>query len=826
MRRQLLTQVPAMSLAAALCLTPAVTRADAASGAGASYPLAQPDAAAHAPRASAARTHRTLLAQTEAPTGAGARAQPVSGRDMLKEVIVTAERRAENVERVPLTDLALGSRELMERSIEDPNDLQTAVPGLTVSQGGSSGFINYSIRGQGVDMYTNSPPSVLTYIDEAQISTPLVDQLYDLQNVQVLKGPQGTLFGRNTTGGAILYQTAMPDKTFGGYVSVQYGNFESKLARFAVSLPINSVVALRLAGAYGGGGAYEYNLATGSYMGDQNKKSVRATLVLTPGDGLKNTTVLQQSWQGGQNTPPDLWSAYPCGATYRGRPLVATAACYYTSIDPLFNEYIAAHPNIYQGGVLAFLQYEKAIGPWQTDVNAPFFNQARSTVAIDTTSYEVSPELTLKNIASYNDSWSSDGFDYDGTPYPIFQTGGTPSANATTIVDPQGFFQLDRQISEEIQAQGKILADRLVYTGGFYYMDELLHVHSPLEAFDFSPIAAGLAFDYGAHMYDRSEAGYLQGTYKLTGKLSLTGGVRYTWDQLSAIQDPDSTFAPGNQSMSESDPSWTAGIAYQALPSLMLYVTTRGSWRAGGYNYSVIPINATGATGGDEFLPETTHDVEAGMKYSGNGLGVPFAFNADIYNQWIKDVQNAAYVIGLSGTSTLLTANVPAMEVSGIEAELQLQPLEWLQLGLEESYADARYTNGNVTLLGSTVSYGPVDNTPRWTGSFFAEVTHALRNGAGMLRLRGDAYGQSETPFSSVGNTEAPFTTLPGYGLANFRLSWGGILGSDFTAALYVRNAFDKEYYQGGNPEGPSLGVNYVDPGMPRMYGAEVRWDF
>ncbi len=756
----------------------------------------------------------------------GASQQTVPGPQMLKEVIVTAERRSENIEKVPLSVTAISGKDLQSQFIQNVNGLQAAVPGLTVSQGGNSNFLTYSIRGQGVDIYTNSPPSVLTYIDQAQITTPSVNQFYDLQSIQVLKGPQGTLFGRNTTGGAILYQTAMPGKTFGGYISAQYGSFNSRQVQFGLSLPINSVAALRLAGSYAGGGAYEYNIGTGRFVGNEDKKSLRATLVLTPFAGLKNTTVLQQSWQGGENTPPVLWSAYPCGATNNGHPLVTTAGCYYTSANPFFSAYLAAHPNIYQGGAVAFAQYERTVAPWTTDVNVPYFHQARSSIAINTTSYEVSPALTLKNIASYNDSWTNDGFDYDGTPYPIFQTGGTPSANATSVLNPQGFFQLYRQVSEEVMAQGRVLNDRLIYTGGFYYMDQLLHIHSPLYAFDFSPLAAGLAFDYGAYMYDRSEAGYLQGTYKLTDKLSATAGVRYTWDQLSLTEEPGSAFGPAHQSSRESDPSWTISLSYQALPTLMFYATTRGSWRAGGFNYSVTPLNATGANGGDEFLPEKTHDVELGVKYSGNEFGMPLMANADVYNQWVTNVQRAAYVLGLGGTSTLLTANVPSDEISGIEAQFKVEPLAWLQFGADGSYADARYTNGRLSLLGSTLNYGPVASTPRLSGSLFAQVSHRLENDAGLLTLRGDIYAQSRMPFSNEGYTEAPLTTLPGYGLVNFRLAWDDMLGSGVTAAFYVRNAFDQQYYVGGNPEGPSLGVNYVDPGAPRMFVGEVRWDF
>jgi iron complex outermembrane recepter protein len=757
---------------------------------------------------------------------AASSAESDSGSTAIEEVIVTARRRAEDVEKVPISVEAIGGAELKSRGIVDDNDLQLSVPGLTVGAGGNSNLITYSIRGQGVDTYTNSPPSVLPYIDEAQITSPSVGQIYDLESIQVLKGPQGTLFGRNTTGGAVLYQTAKPDDQFDGYVLGRYGSFDSKHAEGAVSLPINSAIGLRLAGSYTGGGAYEYNIATGKYVGNQDKKSIRATLVLTPLPGLTNTTVVQHSWDGGENTPPVLWSAYSCGQTYNGQPLTTTAGCAYTPVNPGFSSWVALHPNIFQGGVIAYLAYIKTLGPWVTDVNVPYFHQAKSTFAINTTAYELSSNLTVKNILSYNESWSNDGFDYDGTPYPIFQIGGTPSANATTVINPQGFLQYVTQLSEEIQLQGNAFNDRLNYTTGFYYLDQLNHVHSPLYAFDFSPLAAGFAFAYGAHMYDRSEGVYMQGTYKLTDRLNATGGFRYTWDQLSSIQDPDSAFGAAHQSMTSSKPSWAVTVDYRLLNPLMAYAATRGSWRAGGYNYSVFPLNADASGGGNEFRPETTEDVEVGLKYSGDEFGVPLTLNVDIYNQWVKDVQRAAYVLGLGGTSTLLTANVPADQISGLEMALQIRPTPWLQLGAIGSYTDARFTNSSVNLLGNIVNYGPVANTPRWSGSLFAEVSHRLQDNVGVITLRGDVYAQSTMPFSNLGNTRAPFTTLPGYGLTNFKLSWRNVLGGKLTVAAYARNAFNQRYYVGGNPEGGSLGVNYVDAGTPRIFGGELRWDF
>ncbi len=191
------------------------------------------------------------------------------------EILVTARRRSENIEKVPISITAIGGEQLRTRSIFSDTDLQTAVPGLTIRQNGSSNQYTYAIRGQSIDTYTNSPPAVLPYIDEVQIVTHSANPLYDLEGIQVLKGPQGTLFGRNTTGGAILFQTAKPDDKFGGYILGRYGNFNSRHVEGAVSLPVSDKIAFRIAGDYTGGGAFVRNIASHSRLG-KRRTSLRS----------------------------------------------------------------------------------------------------------------------------------------------------------------------------------------------------------------------------------------------------------------------------------------------------------------------------------------------------------------------------------------------------------------------------------------------------------------------------------------------------------------------------------------------------------------------
>ncbi|MBW8754117.1 MAG: TonB-dependent receptor [Sphingomonadales bacterium] len=739
------------------------------------------------------------------------------------EIIVTARRRDENIEKVPIAITAISGADLAKRAITNENDLQAAVPGLVIRQNGGVHAFNYSIRGQSVDTFTNSPPSVLPYVNEVQIVTHSASTFYDMAGIQVLKGPQGTLFGRNATGGAVLYSTAKPTGEFGGYIQGRYGSFDGRNVQGAVNLPLGDVAALRVAGSYTGGGAFVRDYFINRKYGDLDQKSVRVSLKLTPTAGLTNTTVFQYTDEDGTNTPYELWSvnAQPCVSAAD----FTTAYCLLNrATSPGLVAYLAAHPAVFQGGLTPAVAEQRRVGPWVSLSSADPYHKARSTYAINTTELQLGSDVRLKNIFGYNLAKSDDGYDYDGSPYHFFETQGTLTANEVKTIPTNGFRLNTRQISDELQLQGKAIDGRLDYVIGAYYLHQRDRTVSNLT---FGHPIFVFPFIYTAQISTESIAGFAQGSFKVTDRLSLTGGFRYTHDKTEIFQLPGSAFLPffpGTEKTSASKPSWTVSLDYQATPELLVYVAHRGSWRAGGYNYSVTPLNVTAANGGNLFLPETTQDIEGGIKYSGNGLGVPVTFNADVYNQWVKNIQRSAYILTVNGVS-LLTVNVPKAQITGAEFDFSVRPTEYLQFGASGNYTNARYTKNAVTVLGSTINYGPFADVPKWSGTLFAELGVPLGD-AGKLTLRGDAYGQTEMNFSNVGNTVNPNTTLPGYALINARLTWSEIMGTKLSASAFVRNLGNRRYFSGGNAASNGGNTNVVNPGLPRMWGGELRFEF
>src|SRR5580658_3185715 len=156
----------------------------------------------------------------------------------LQEIVVTARRQNENLEKVPLTVNALSASSLTELHVTNEQELQLAVPGLLTVASTSTNQLSFSIRGQALDAFSYTSPTVLAYFDEFQTGGTTATTFLDLQSVQVLKGPQGTLFGRNSTGGAILYTTTQPGKDLEGYFDYTAGNFNEQKVEGAITIPL------------------------------------------------------------------------------------------------------------------------------------------------------------------------------------------------------------------------------------------------------------------------------------------------------------------------------------------------------------------------------------------------------------------------------------------------------------------------------------------------------------------------------------------------------------------------------------------------------------
>ncbi|HKX80316.1 MAG TPA: TonB-dependent receptor [Novosphingobium sp.] len=767
-----------------------------------------------------------VFAQAGDPVGATS-ASSSSDTVGMQDIIVTARRREESLSHVPASIAALDASQLVARGITTEADLQSAVPGLTLREGNTSNQLNYAIRGQTVDAFTSSQPGVLPYINEVQITSNNATSLYDLGGVQVLKGPQGTLFGRNATGGAVLFQTASPTENVEARAMARIGNFDHREVELMGNLPVvEGTVLLRVAGNLVRRDGYIRNILTGEKLGTQKNGSGRVSLLLQPGDRFRNTTVIQYSHIGGTTASGPVYSINPCGSSTQG--LNDSAVCAYSAAF-LPPGYTAANPQTAQG-FPAFFEKQKARGPFIVEFNSPSYISGKAYFVTNNTTLELNDDLLIKNVAgaAYNRShYSMDG---DRSPFNIYSFGVFgPLASMRDLTTGQ--FQTTKQWSEELQLQGKAFSGQLEYIVGGYYSYQSQEQDFNQVFFDFSPVAAGGGAYIHTITFNRSKAVFAQGNLDLAEivgveGLKLTAGGRYTWERVRVRQLPRAAaFGLPPLQTRFKKPSWTVGLDYQVSPELLLYAAHRGSFRSGGFNAAGTFQPGPAATGGAEFAPETTTDVELGAKFNGDFSGVPFRANVALYRQRVENVQRAAFAL-VGGGIANLTVNVPEAVIKGVEFDVNLRPAEWLTIGGAGAYTHAKFTKNSVNLFGTVIPFGPYPDVPKWAGSVFAEIALPMDERMGDLTLRGDLYAQSGFYFSSTGDSITPGTKLPSYETANFRLDWSNIAGSGVGAAVYVNNAFDEVYYTGGVAVGNLFGYNNANPARPRMYGVELRFKY
>ena len=751
------------------------------------------------------------------------------------DIIVTAQRRDESLSRTPVAVDVVGTAELAEQNVRSESDLQFAAPGLSVRAGATSNEVNFSLRGQSVDQFTGTRPGVLPYFNEVQISSNSgggsgATSVYDLQSVQVLKGPQGTLFGRNATGGAVLFTSAKPTNEFEGYLSARYGNYDTVQIEGAVNLPVvDDKLLARVAGFYSDQTGFQRNLYDGSRPGSIERYGARGSLTLRGDGGFENNLVVDYYKADGTSTQSVLYALDPT------QPTAPPVTLFYSpGLDFVFGpgawaNYLSLHnnPNIPAAGLSAYLPIQQARGPFTIATNDANVYQAENLIVTNSTLVDLTDTMQLKNVIGYARLKTHVRGDSDGSPFGIAGDGeidevGRPGGYTTTTI-----------MSEELQLLGTLAGDRLTYALGFYLSSEKSTVFRQSTFLDvFGDLGLSPLSVNSDIAYNNSYAFYGQGTYQLGGGFGITGGLRYTSETVRGRTLPaDNNYATPAQiasGVADNDQrktirnlSWTFGLQNQISNDVLLYAVTRRSYRNGGFNGSSPPIVGDATVNGNSYGTETVTDVEAGVKFQGNLGTMPTRLNLAIYNMWIKDGQRNAFA-DINGPASL-AVNVPRTKVYGFELEGQVRLTDWLRIGGNLNYTHARFTNGLTPAFGGTILLGTVPDTPEWSGTIFGEVSAPVSSSL-TASLRGDLYSQTSTFYIASGNLN-PTAHLPGYSIANFRI---GIEDEDagWSLSANVKNAFNKVYYVGGMPLAALLQYNAALPGAPRTYSVEARYRF
>ncbi len=770
------------------------------------------------------------------------------------EVVVTARRREESAQKVPVAITALSSKMLEERHIGNQQDLQGEVPALSVSSAGQSRDVQtIAIRGQGTN-YT-APPAVITYLAEVPLVATKVatlqgppGQFLDLANVQVLRGPQGTLFGRNSTGGAVLLEPAKPTDKYEGYFQFQAGNYRDREVEGVVNVPITDTLAVRLAGRFVDREGYTRDVNTGVDYDNRRYWTGRIGVMWKPGNGIENYLLVTgtQSRSNGTGSVTSMVNAtlidavlgqigYPGGCA--GAGLGAGCAA--------LTEVVAAQN---QRG-----PRRVALGP------TPASGFIEGFDAIDQLKIPLSETLTLRNIVSYGRLRSLTPFDGDGTPFGIYQANFS-TGGATDDV---------RQLTEEIQLQGTALDNHLQYTGGFYYEN----VRTP-DRFTVADAQIFLGYTGAAIRYrTNSKAVYGQASLDfgafsaaLEG-LKLTGGIRYTWDRSSGVGAQVAFDSPGGNVLActngiapaptsimdcalsvksrSSAPTWTAGLDYQATRDVLVYAKVSRGYKTGGINlYAVNPASIS-------FNPEYDKTYEAGVKSTIRfGGATRLVLNADVFKTDYTDIQIAGPDFNpATFASGAAVFNAASASIKGVEVEASLHLTRRFEISGSYSRIDAHYksffinaANPQLDCTGQFVT-GRADlscvafpYTPKDQYNVSARYTQPLPNDNGDLvvsavyAFTGRQYQtattlQDDLPQARFGGGE-PGVLIKGYGLLNASISWNRVMSSPIDLSAFVTNATNKRYRVSEAGVFNTLGVESSLYGEPRMYGISARFNF
>ena len=733
------------------------------------------------------------------------------------DIVVTARRVEERLSKTPVSITALSGSELVARRVLGESDLQQAVPGLTVRTTNSDLNTNYSLRGQGVDAFSTSPTAVATYFNEVNSFGFRTVEFFDMASLQVLKGPQGTLFGRNSTGGAVLYASQAPILgELSGYGRVGYGNFNSIETEGAVNIPLGETLAARVAGLYKRHDGYQTNLYDGSHPGSLTTRDVRGTLLYSSGGIRDQFTAQYSSWKGLGKSLNVWYQDSPLGpgtGAYGFASLAYPSAGYVTAFNPAGTfDYLSPITEIRQlqakygfTGYDSYAAWAKAnLGFYQVMSRNKDQQSGHQILLTNSFSADLSDNITLKNITGYQYTRSSASGDNISSPFLgqfLGQVSLTTDAAGNTIPQfnyTQPYY-IDKGISNELQLQGHGIGDKLNFVVGLYYSWHDAGQSVPYSVFPDSNVfypdfaTGGVNWNIVANANGRglfnvkytSYAAFAQATYEILPRLKFTAGFRETKDIVKLVRhgdcgqpaglgacDDDGNTIPNafpladlfglpnaksmpNQRTKTTLPSWTVGLDYQATDNLMVYFAQRGSYRTGSINGSAVSFTPERGFYSDPFKPEKTYDFELGAKFAGRLGGMPARVNIALYQQYIKNVQRAVY-FNDGGGQTALTGNVKKGLSKGVEVDGMFQPVEWLELGGQGSYTHFRYTNPIATIGSKTFLFGIPADTPTWTGSAYVRFKYAMPGDAGNLAYTVDAYAQTGAYFSNLNNRAAP----------------------------------------------------------------------
>ncbi len=812
------------------------------------------------------------------------------------DIIVTARRFEEKLQDVPISITVYTQEQLTNRNIASSVDLAKYTPSLSVNTRFGPDKASFILRGFSADMLT--APTVAVYM--ADVVAPRIQSniqsgngasagmLYDLQGVSVLKGPQGTLFGRNTTGGAIQITPKKPTDKFEGYVEGTVTNFNGWRIQGAVNVPVSDNIRARIAvDRYTRDGYLRNRKDLGGVGPDDfnnvNYIAVRGSLVWDITPELENYTI----------------ASFVRSSTHGTMGRMAVA-----------NQSIPASLAALRPLVFAQFQAFQNAGYYDVanSVVDPF-NKQKMFQVINTTTWKASDSLTIKNIASYSRAQElyAQNIVGDVHPFPVTQT----------YPGPDGQQGNQRTFTEELQFQGNVGEKFQWQAGGYMEVSDPVGQQSQFALGQgkcediytlknctlLATVIPGVgAFGVGSIGVSRNNYRfrnyglYAQGTYDFTDQFSVTGGIRYTWDRqyshshnftirplqanigttsvngvpvstINGLTNATFTCTPpvtGTGTYAEifnkcdlfynvksAKPTWLVGLDYKPTDDLLVYAKYARGYRAGGINPQI--NDATGASA--IWQPEKIDDFEVGVKATFRGK-IRGTFNVNGFYNKLQGQQTSVFVaqctVAGQGASVCtspvssgaqLIVNSGTSHIKGVEVDTTLDLFEGFRAELAYAYLDAQLVRVGPPTACNTASYvcstataqplGVLTYSPKnrvtITGTYTLPLDPSLGKlsiGATFTHTDQQRNSYAGAPFFAAGLVPFDPSLLPATNLLNLNVTWNDVAGKGIDLALFATNITKQKYWVANAGLLSSTGGDSIFPGEPRVFGARVRVRF
>ncbi len=750
-------------------------------------------------------------------------------------MVVTARRQTENLQSVPIAVSVFSAESIESKGLDSIVGIAEFSSNVTLDftspiSGASSALVAF-IRGIGQsDFAINFEPGVGIYVDGVYYARTIgaVIDLMDVERIEVLKGPQGTLFGRNTIGGAINVTTLSPSSEFTGRGEVTIGSFNRRDVRAFVNLPLSDQVAMSVAYASRNRDGYvmrqpfpgfsnnepsdlRYDngdlsrLPNGNDLGNQNNDTIRAKLSWNFNDAV-NLMISVDSVRVRENSAPSvLVAAYPDAPG---------------ALEGLYNACVAGvGPPICTnvagvGDLTGRTPYDARFLSGSRRVN---YGNSISGTYVDlngvsaTLSWDLSDSTTFKSITAWRELDSAFGEDADMSP---------------VIIDHHGFVMDQRQVSQELQLMGN--TEKLNWTMGLYYFRETGGIH------DYVPLGGGLLQVDGPNSLENvSSAAFGQMTYRITPAWSVTAGARYTDEDkefnggqhdrnalafnlgLPLSQHPDPSdptlyFPPGTLEQNFSDTSLRAGTEFRFTDAVFAYASYAEGFKSGGWDTRLTsPVLVVPG-----FEPENAETVEIGLK--SEWFAQTLRINVAAFRTDYTDLQ----LIIQQGISPL-TTNAGKSRIDGAELEFQWAPLDGLLIAGSYGWIDARYTELDADANSSGIFLSNAfNNTPESNFSLTVDYGQELSGGRELAWHLG--YSWKDDVYNDATNT--PLLFQEAFGLLSASLMFTSAEGK-WTFGVGGDNLTDEEYIVSGFNQ-PGVGYTIATQGPPRQWWGRLQYNF